>query len=704
MKRFLASMLCVFILFTAAACNENSSDDLVKIEITTPTVEYDGMVHYPSIEITPNDAGDIDFRIFKDGELVSEAKAVGEYSIEVTVTGENLENVVSKTVAFEIIPKALNLDGVTFVDKEYDGTTAYDKIQRIREGVISGETVNGTVKGTLSTKNVTESCGLTVESITLSGKDAGNYTVGSYSDAKAGISKKQVTIGGITVTEKDYDGTATATYTGTPTVVGAVEGEDVFVTINSIAFPSSDSGKDVKMVVEATLGGKHANNYELAEEHGVIGTIKVDTGMFEFDTSTGTITKYNGTASSVDIPSEISGVTVKAIGERAFYYENGDDIGRPNMTKVYFPSTLEVIGKEAFLYTGITGVNIPASVTTIADGAFQYCNSLVTVNFAPGSLCNSIGQWAFSYTALTSLNLPEGITVLPFASFAYCTGTLDFVVPKSVSLLDESSLFLSAFTSVTFAPRTANDPEISFGKYAFAGVKFESFEIPSFCTYIGVACFQNATNLKTLTFAERTKDLTWGEDTASEADFIFNGTSISMVNIPGAIKSLGRGLFIYVTSLKTVTLNEGTERIEAFAFQGAGITSINLPATLKYIGFAAFNECKDLAILTYSDGTEAAEIVFDEWAFARTSIVKLTLDSRVVKVNYAVFAFCDLIETLTIENEGNTLTFGMDVFFGCTKLASVTLPKRVNPDLPINNANVPPSNVFPDTTTITWES
>ena len=137
------------------------------------------------------------------------------------------------------------------------------------------------------------------------------------------------------------------------------------------------------MVVTATLIGEDAGSYAIASKTGVVGTISVDTSDFEFNTETQTITKYLGNSTSVDIPREINGLEVKAIGDYAFYYESEDGLtlGRPNMKAVYIPSTVVTIGANAFLYSGIETVTIPASVETIGVSAFSYCGNLHTVIF-----------------------------------------------------------------------------------------------------------------------------------------------------------------------------------------------------------------------------------------------------------------------------------------------------------------------------------
>ena len=54
-------------------------------------------------------------------------------------------------------------------------------------------------------------------------------------------------------------------------------------------------------------------------------------------------------------------------------------------TSITLTTNIKVIDFEAFLYSGITSINIPYSVTTIGDGAFYACSNLTKVTFVNSS-------------------------------------------------------------------------------------------------------------------------------------------------------------------------------------------------------------------------------------------------------------------------------------------------------------------------------
>jgi len=127
---------------------------------------------------------------------------------------------------------------------------------------------------------------------------------------------------------------------------------------------------------------------------------------FAFDSGTGTITDYydneNNDSSNaacprdVNIPSEIGGVGVVAMGGYAF--------SSNQLTSVTIPNSVTSIGGGAFQGNQLTSVTIPNSVTSIGGGAFS-SNQLTSVTI-PNSV-TSIGGGAFHFNQLGSVSLPS---------------------------------------------------------------------------------------------------------------------------------------------------------------------------------------------------------------------------------------------------------------------------------------------------------
>ncbi|MDE6834298.1 MAG: leucine-rich repeat domain-containing protein, partial [Ruminococcus sp.] len=106
--------------------------------------------------------------------------------------------------------------------------------------------------------------------------------------------------------------------------------------------------------------------------------IVADSGKYEALTyekkdDTITITGFDETVKDVVIPSEIYGLPVTRIGDRAFYNCN-------SLKSVTIPDGVTSIGKRAFFYcSSLTSVTIPDSVTSIEDDVFFGCSGLTSV-------------------------------------------------------------------------------------------------------------------------------------------------------------------------------------------------------------------------------------------------------------------------------------------------------------------------------------
>jgi formylglycine-generating enzyme required for sulfatase activity len=169
-----------------------------------------------------------------------------------------------------ITAKTLTVTGLTSSNKVYDGTTAATVTGTAAlSGVISGDTVTlgGIRVSVFANKNVGTSKAITTSGYTLSGADAGNYSLTQPSLTARNITAKSLTITGLSASNKQYDGTTTATITGTAAFSGVVSGDTVTVSAGTAAFANATVGTGKTVTFSGwSLAGADAGNYSLSTQ------------------------------------------------------------------------------------------------------------------------------------------------------------------------------------------------------------------------------------------------------------------------------------------------------------------------------------------------------------------------------------------------------------------------------------------------------
>jgi filamentous hemagglutinin family protein len=158
------------------------------------------------------------------------------------------------TTLANITPKALT-GAITAAGKTYDGTTAADTSGSLN-GVVQGDTVALTTAGAFADKNA-DIGKLVNVSGSLTGADAGNYTVSANGTTTATIAARQLN-GALGALDKVYDGNTVATITGADAIAGIIAGDSL-----GVAGSFSDKNAGEGKTVAFGLTGGDAGNYVL---------------------------------------------------------------------------------------------------------------------------------------------------------------------------------------------------------------------------------------------------------------------------------------------------------------------------------------------------------------------------------------------------------------------------------------------------------
>lgn len=236
----------------------------------------------------------------------------------------------------------------------------------------------------------------------------------------------------------------------------------------------------------------------------------------------------------IDVPAQINGYTVTAIGEGAFSSNN-------SVKRIHLPDTITSIGKKAFNDDkALESVNIPEGVTSIGSSAFAWCASL------------------------TSLTIPASVTEIGVGNSFYCSNLSTITVDPANTVyrsIDGVVFSKDGRTLVMFPPGRSG-----------------TYQVPSGVTTIATYAFCSAYSLSGLTFPDSLRTI---EPSA------FYHASIRDLILPEGLETVGESAF-YRSSLSLIQLPNSLKRIETGAFAKCDTVFVTLPAQLEYIGDYAF--------------------------------------------------------------------------------------------------------------------
>lgn len=247
--------------------------------LTAADKEYDG-----TATATPVGTAIVSEKVGNDDVTVKAGTAsFADKNVEagkvVTFTGYELEGTDKdnytlsgqpKNVTANITAKKVTITGLTADNKVYDGTTtATPAGTAIISEILSGDTVTVKAgKANFADKNVGTGKTVTFTEYALEGTDKDNYALSAQpGSVTADITAKPVTIDGVSAANKAYDGNVTAVISGTATINGKIESDDVSVNQGTAAFDNQYAGTDKTVTFTGfTLSGNDAGNYNLSAQ------------------------------------------------------------------------------------------------------------------------------------------------------------------------------------------------------------------------------------------------------------------------------------------------------------------------------------------------------------------------------------------------------------------------------------------------------
>ncbi|OFE12989.1 hypothetical protein PHACT_07430 [Pseudohongiella acticola] len=203
--------------------------------------------------------------------------AVGGYSL----TGADAANygINPLSLSASITPFTLNIAGLTG-DKVYDGNVATTLQHSGLDAAFVGDDVeldDSAVSASYADKHAGTDKAVTLSgSFSLNGNDAGNYTLNLPNALTGSVSKRNITVDGLTIADKVYDGTSVAQISGTGTFGGTIAGDDLAIDVGEVEleFADKNAGNNKPVAMSGvTFSGADADNYSAATPTGLTASI-----------------------------------------------------------------------------------------------------------------------------------------------------------------------------------------------------------------------------------------------------------------------------------------------------------------------------------------------------------------------------------------------------------------------------------------------
>jgi len=327
--------------------------------------------------------------------------------------------------------------------------------------------------------------------------------------------------------------------------------------------------------------------------------------------------------------------------------------------------TVVGIADNAFINcSGLTGITIPATITTIGHNEFDGCPVLTQIvvndnnqyfSSEGGILFNKLKTSILTYPqgkAGNSYSIPGTVGVIGEYAFLNCGMLTDITIPGSVSSINKS-----AFYNCT----------------GLSGIT-----IPDSVTVIGVAAFNHCTGLTGVNLSRYVNDIGegafWVCDKLTQINVDINNTKYC--SLDGVLFNKTKTNIILYPQSKTgssYTILSSVTLMSENAFCGnANLVGITIGNNVKNIGNSAFMDCSGLTDLTIGNAvTDIGDYAFQNC----TKLTDVVIPNSVITIGDQAFCFCSGLINLSLGSK--VASIGDYAFDSCTSLVKVIIPSSI---------------------------
>lgn len=347
---------------------------------------------------------------------------------------------------------------------------------------------------------------------------------------------------------------------------------------------------------------------------------------------------------------------------------------------------LVTIGRFAFQFSDVERVQLPASIKTIAEQAFDNTHNIKEFIIDENVENLTLGRSCFQNSSLPEFISPAGLVEIGETAFWNCRNLekVTFLTRETENGLlglkktGNDSFKNSAVKELVF-PETAESlagftdmpklTKVDFSKlkistlpYMRNNVSLKQVIFPE-CEF-AVPSFEGCTSLEEIMIP----------DNAVSYESFVNCSNLKYVRLPNSITTL-KG-FKNCVNLEKVDFPDTIKTVESYAFQNCEkLVMTMLPDTVTKVEYAAFQNCENISF-------EIPEMIkwIENYAFANSGVTKAVfkLSSYVYIGLYAFYECKDLNEVVFPAkfqyefSNWDADTLGQYTFYGCENLEKIT--------------------------------
>ena len=225
------------------------------------------------------------------------------------------------------------------------------------------------------------------------------------------------------------------------------------------------------------------------------------------------------------------------------------------------PNTKKIRNRAFYYAQKVTKVNFNSNLEVIDNDAFQATTKLANITFEAPAKIKTIGTFAFQGSGLTELNIPASLEVVSWSAF----GSTKL---KKVTVADGSqlqSINMGAFNGCKDLEEFTFEGSSTLNKIqadAFSGDdKLKSFVIPEKVTVLERGAFNGASSLETITFKQPATMTVIGEGAFQ------NAKALKRIELPNTVTTISKDAFNTCSSLKEIVIPASVTAIDATGFQ-----------------------------------------------------------------------------------------------------------------------------------------